>query len=277
MHSAVRNSGRTSSSNWRRRPGQRIQLCARRPGAQSVPLGRRPGRSPFVWSVLGGIATATRRLRIGTGVTHHAHPPCGAGAGGGDRPADVRRALLPRCGQRRGCPSILLPRAKGRQSWPAAWVTGSSARSRKRKQCNTSRRPTVRASRATARSRPAGRSARTKRSTRPGNLAERGDCRRAMQDLPFEQASEMVSRDALAEAVVCGRTPSATEAIRQFIEAGCSHVSSTRSVPASTTSSLLSARGAARVRDSGRAAMTLAVEAYRRYALPALETAGARR
>jgi len=29
----------------------------------------RQGQSPFVWSVLGGIAQATRRLRVGTGVT----------------------------------------------------------------------------------------------------------------------------------------------------------------------------------------------------------------
>src|SRR4051794_41319812 len=27
------------------------------------------GQSPFVWSVLGGIATATERVRVGTGVT----------------------------------------------------------------------------------------------------------------------------------------------------------------------------------------------------------------
>ena len=27
------------------------------------------GQSPFVWSVLGGIAEATQRLRVGTGVT----------------------------------------------------------------------------------------------------------------------------------------------------------------------------------------------------------------
>ena len=35
------------------------------------------GESPFVWSVLGGIAATTKRLRIGTGVTaplHRMHP-----------------------------------------------------------------------------------------------------------------------------------------------------------------------------------------------------------
>src|ERR671925_2221181 len=29
----------------------------------------RQGQSPFVWNVIGGIAHATRRLRVGTGVT----------------------------------------------------------------------------------------------------------------------------------------------------------------------------------------------------------------
>jgi len=27
------------------------------------------GQSPFVWSVIGGVATATERIRLGTGVT----------------------------------------------------------------------------------------------------------------------------------------------------------------------------------------------------------------
>jgi coenzyme F420-dependent glucose-6-phosphate dehydrogenase len=31
------------------------------------------GESPFVWSVIGGIATATEGIRLGTGVTA---PPC---------------------------------------------------------------------------------------------------------------------------------------------------------------------------------------------------------
>src|ERR687898_1269972 len=38
----------------------------------------RQGESPFVWSVIGGIAQATERLRLGTGVTCptiRTHPP----------------------------------------------------------------------------------------------------------------------------------------------------------------------------------------------------------
>jgi coenzyme F420-dependent glucose-6-phosphate dehydrogenase len=41
------------------------------------PWVRRQGHSPFVWSVLGAIANATERLRVGTGVTapiHRIHP-----------------------------------------------------------------------------------------------------------------------------------------------------------------------------------------------------------
>lgn len=57
----------------------------------------RQGHSPFVWSVIGGIAQATQRLELGTGVTcptmriHSDHRP-GSGYGGGDD----AWALLPR-------------------------------------------------------------------------------------------------------------------------------------------------------------------------------------
>jgi coenzyme F420-dependent glucose-6-phosphate dehydrogenase len=35
----------------------------------SIPGSTRRGQSPFVWSVLGGIARETRRPRVGTGIT----------------------------------------------------------------------------------------------------------------------------------------------------------------------------------------------------------------
>ena len=48
----------------------------------------RQGQSPFVWSVLGGIACATTRLKVGTGVTcpiQRLHPAIVAQASAGSR------------------------------------------------------------------------------------------------------------------------------------------------------------------------------------------------
>ena len=53
------------------------------------------GHSPFVWAVIGGIANATERLRLGTGVTCP-HPPGDHRPGRRDVRRDDARPLLPR-------------------------------------------------------------------------------------------------------------------------------------------------------------------------------------
>jgi hypothetical protein len=56
----------------------------------------RQGQSPFVWSVLGAIAQATRRLVVGTAVTcptMRLHPAIVAQAAANDRRADARPLL----------------------------------------------------------------------------------------------------------------------------------------------------------------------------------------
>ena len=57
----------------------------------------RQGHSPFVWSVIGGVAATTKALIVGTGVTCpivRIHPAIVA-PGRGDGIGDARWALLP--------------------------------------------------------------------------------------------------------------------------------------------------------------------------------------
>ena len=54
----------------RRGRGRRGGRVHHRVGERPLPsVDRRAGESPFVWSVLGGIAQATEQFRVGTGVT----------------------------------------------------------------------------------------------------------------------------------------------------------------------------------------------------------------
>src|SRR5262249_46454815 len=55
------------------------------------------GNAPFVWTVIGGIAEATERLRIGTGVYEREGLPRGKERGPGAR-KPARRAGSPRRG-----------------------------------------------------------------------------------------------------------------------------------------------------------------------------------
>ncbi len=54
------------------------------------------GNSPFVWSVLGGIAQVTKNLSIGTGVTCP-HPSCNYRTGSSDHRRYDAGTLLSRC------------------------------------------------------------------------------------------------------------------------------------------------------------------------------------
>ena len=249
----------------------------------------RQGHSPFVWNVIGGIAQATQRLRLGTGVTcptMRIHPAIIAhaaatsaammpgrfflGVGTGENlnehilgdhwpPADVRREMLEEAVE-----VIRLLWEGGQQSYYGAYYTVENARLYT---LPDEPPPVVVAASGTKAAELAGRigdgfvgtspdqevlsafnAAGGRGKPRYGQVSvcyapDEATARRIAfeywpiaglkgelsQELPapahFEQAAQLVTEDAVAEAVVCGPDPERHLAqITQYAEAGYDHV-----------------------------------------------------
>jgi len=184
------------------------------------------GQSPFVWSVIGGIAQATERLRLGTGVTcptirthpgiiAHAAATCGAMMPGRlpEEPVPIAVAAskphaAELAGQLGDALITVAPDEEILQRYTQAGGTGP-----KYGQVTVCWAESEEQARKTA------------FEVWP-NAGIKGDLSQELA-LPrhFEQAAQMVTEDDVAEKVVCGPDPERhLEQIRQYAEAGVDHV-----------------------------------------------------